>query len=312
MTINAMDLRSFDLNLLVILNTLLTEQSVSRTAKQLNLSQPAVSAALNRLRKTLNDPILVRDGSKMVPTARAEQFAIPVQSILADIEATFAALAPFDAKTAKRKFRIATKDYGAYVFIPELMQRIESKAPGIDLEVWDTGQSVEKSLQSGDIDLAITDAWELRHCRCVEELFKETFTCLIQKNHPRIGSTITIEQYVQEQHALISIRGRVPGNVDVALKKLNLQRHVRLTLPHVLSAPAVVASTELIVTMASRIAAQIAERSTLRALPPPVELNGFDIAMAWHPRLSEDAALQWLQEEVRQVSNTICARRRSA
>ncbi|MGB3294792.1 MAG: LysR family transcriptional regulator [Phormidesmis sp.] len=173
-----MDLRSFDLNLLVVLDALLTERSVSNAAKQLSLSQPAVSAALNRLRAALGDPILVRDGMKMVPTPRAEQLASYVRDILVDVETALTSPATFDPGVIKRKFRIATKDYGAFLFIPELMRHVSVIAPGVDIEIWDTGQAVEQSLSSGDFDIAITDAWELRHCKRIEVLFQETFTCL--------------------------------------------------------------------------------------------------------------------------------------
>ena len=303
-----MDLQAFDLNLLVVLDALLAERSVSKAAKKLNLSQPAVSAALNRLRAALDDPILVRAGVKMVPTPQAEQLTMPIQEILANIEATLASPIAFDPQTISRKFRIATKDYGAFVFIPELMRRVEINAPSVELEVWDTGLEVGRALQNGDIDLAVTDAWELRHCKCTEILFRETFTCLVSQNHPRIKENLALDQYVQEQHALISVRGRVTGNVDVALRKQGLERRVRLTLPHILSAPAVIASTGLIVTMATRIATRMAGEHPLKTFPPPVDLEGFDIAMAWHPRFANDSALQWLQHEIRLVSKDICER----
>ena len=130
-----MDLREFDLNLLVLLHTLLSEQSVSKTAQRLQLSQPATSAALKRLRAALNDPILVRDGMRMVPTPRAEQLAEPVQAILAEIEQTLAPPEPFDPSLVARTFRIATNDYGAFLLIPHLIHRLEAIAPGIVIEI---------------------------------------------------------------------------------------------------------------------------------------------------------------------------------
>ena len=302
-----MNLQSFDLNLLVVLDTLLAERSVSNAARRLSLSQSAVSAALNRLRAALDDPILVRDGMKMVPTPRAEQLANSVKEILAGVESVLTSPAVFDPSVIKRKFRLATKDYGAFLLVPVLMQRIGVVAPGVDIEIWDTGQDVERSLSSGNVDIAVTDAWELRHCKRTEVLFRETFTCLVQQHHPRIHNELTIERYTQEQHALISARGIVTGNVDVALKKQGLERYVRLTLPHILSAPAVIASTDLIVTMATRIARRFADEHSLKTFLPPIELKGFDIAMAWHPRFDNDSALQWLQNEIRLTAKEVLA-----
>ena len=117
-----MDLRDFDLNLLVVLHTLINERSVSNTAKKLHLSQPATSAALKRLRLALGDPILVREGLHMVPTPRAEQLAEPIQAILSAIEHTLTAPQPFDPSTINRTFKIATNDYGTFVLVPMLMQ----------------------------------------------------------------------------------------------------------------------------------------------------------------------------------------------
>lgn len=301
-----MDLQSFDLNLLVVLDTLLSERSVSKAARRLNLSQPAVSAALNRLRAALNDPILVREGMKMVPTPQAERLAISVREILVNIEAALTYPVAFDPTVVQRKFRIAAKDYSAFLLIPELMRRVSAIAPNIDIEIWDTGQHIEQRLKNGDVDIAITDAWELRSCKRTEVLFRETFTCLARQQHPRIHDQLTLAQYTQEQHALISVRGVVTGNVDVALKKEGLTRQVRLTLPHILSAPAVIASTDLIITMATRIANRVANEYPLKTFAPPIELKGFDIAMAWHSRFDNDAALQWLQNNIRQTAESIC------
>ncbi|MDJ0706330.1 MAG: LysR family transcriptional regulator [Leptolyngbyaceae cyanobacterium MO_188.B28] len=300
-----MDLRSFDLNLLVVLHTLLTEQSVSKTAERLNLSQPATSAALNRLRRALNDPILVRDGLRMAPTPRAEQLAKPVQAILTDIENTFADPKPFDPSAIRRTFRIATNDYGAFILMPRLMNRLQAIAPGITLEVWGIPQAVDASLRQGEIDLAIADAWELRQCKCTETLFSETFTCLVREQHPRIYAQLTLAHYLEEHHALVSARGRVAGNVDIALAQKNLHRQVRLTLPHILAIPEVIASTDLIVTLATRIAKRLATGAALKTFPPPLPLDGFDIAMAWPRRMVNAPAIQWLCHELRAVGQQI-------
>jgi DNA-binding transcriptional LysR family regulator len=296
-----MDLSEFDLNLLIVLNTLLLEQSVSKTASRLHLSQPATSAALNRLRKALNDPILVREGLRMVPTPRAEQLAEPLQAILTAIEQTLAAPQPFDPSTISRTFKIATNDYGTFVVVPQLMQRLSAIAPGINLEIWEIAQDVEAALRQGEIDLVITDAWTLRHCKCTDTLFSETFTCLVRQNHPRIHAQLTLADYVKENHALVSSRGRVIGNVDAVLSQQNLQRHVGVTLPHVLAIPAVIASTDLIVTLATRIANRFATDYALKTFSPPIGLDSFEIAMAWSNRMDNNLAIQWLRRELIQL-----------
>ncbi len=293
-----MDLRSFDLNLLVVLHTLITEQSVSNTAKKLNLSQPATSAALKRLRSALGDPILVRDGLYMVLTPRAEQLIAPLEAILGEIERTLATPTPFDPATVDRTLRIATNDYGAFILMPLLMNRLQAIAPKINLEVWDIGRDAVSVLNEGKIDLAIADGWTLKQCQCLENLFSETFTCLVRQDHPRIQGELTLDRYLAEEHILVSARGQVLGHVDAVLARQGWTRQVRFTLPHVLAVPAAVAATDGIVTIASRIAKQLAASYKLQTLSPPIEVDNFQVAMAWRSALTSDLAIQWLQHEL--------------
>jgi DNA-binding transcriptional LysR family regulator len=303
--IHEMDLQNFDLNLLVVLQALLSEQSVSKAAAKLHLSQPATSAALNRLRAALNDPILVREGLRMVPTARAEQLASPLQAILSELEQTLATPTPFDPSTIGRTFRLATNDYGAFLLVPPLLNRWQAIAPNLKVEIFEIPQQPNLSLQTGEVDLMMADTWTLRPCKCVDVLFPETFTCLVRQQHPHIQSHLTLEQYLQEKHALLSAQGRVQGNVDMALAEHNYQRQVQVTLPHILAIPAVIAATDLVVTVASRIANRLAIEYGLNTFPPPIGLPGFNVGMAWHPRLAHDPAMRWLRGELRAIGQFI-------
>jgi DNA-binding transcriptional LysR family regulator len=299
------NLRDFDLNLLVVLHTLIAERSVSNTAKKLHLSQPAVSAALKRLRLAIGDRLLVRDGLRMVPTPRAEELFTPLEAILGEIERTLTSPAPFNPATIERTIRIATNDYGAFILIPPLMNRLQLIAPGIDVEIWEIGLDTIAALGEGKIDLAIADGWSLRQYKCTEILFSETFTCLARQNHPRIQGELTLERYLAEEHISVSPRGRVTGNVDAVLANQGWERRVRLTLPHVLAVPAAIAATDRIVTVASRIAQRLAADYHLQILPPPVDLDSFQIAMAWRSPLTNDPAIQWLRTELMSICDRI-------
>jgi DNA-binding transcriptional LysR family regulator len=293
-----MDLRSFDLNLLVVLHTLIAERSVSNTAKKLHLSQPATSAALKRLRLALGDQILVREGLHMVLTPRAEALFAPLEAILGEIERTLISPEPFNPAVVDRTMRIATNDYGAFILIPPLMQQLQALAPGIQVEVWEIGRDAI-ALKDGTIDLAIADAWSLRQCPQTENLLTETFTCLVRKDHPRIQGKLTLEQYLAEDHILVSPRGRVLGHVDGALADRGLRpRRVSLTLPHVLAVPATVAATDGIVTVATRIAQRLAGDYQLQLLAPPIELDSFQVATACRSVVANDPAIQWLRGEL--------------
>jgi DNA-binding transcriptional LysR family regulator len=293
-----MDLRNFDLNLLVVLHTLIAERSVSNTAKKLCLSQPATSAALKRLRVALGDRILVRDGLQMVLTPRAEELLLPLATILGEIERTLTNPEPFNPANVDRTMRIATNDYGAFILIPPLMNRLQSIAPNINIEVWEIGRDAIAALKEGKIDLAIADGWTLKQCQCTEVLFSETFICLARADHPRIQGELTLDRYLAEEHILVSSRGRVFGHVDAVLEKQGWERKVRLTLPHVLAVPAAVAATDGIVTLASRIAYQLAASYDLQILSPPIDVGDFQVAMAWRSALTNDSAIQWFQSEL--------------
>jgi DNA-binding transcriptional LysR family regulator len=301
-----MDLRSFDLNLLVVLHTLIAERSVSNTAKKLHLSQPATSAALKRLRLALGDPILVREGLHMVLTPRAEALFATLEAILGEIERTLISPEPFNPALVDRTLRIATNDYGAFILIPPLMQRLQSIAPHLNVEVWEIGRDALAALKDGKIDLAIADAWSLKECQCSEVLFTESFTCLARRDHPRIQGTLTRDRYLKEDHILVSPRGRVLGNVDAALAELGLsERRVWLTLPHVLAVPAAVEATDGVVTIASRIAQQLATHHQLQVLVPPIVLAGFEVAMAWRSVMTNDPAIMWLRQELGAIGKGI-------
>ena len=297
-----MDLRNFDLNLLVVLHTLIAERSVSNTAKKLHLSQPATSAALKRLRVALGDRILVRDGLQMVLTPRAEELLAPLEAILSEIDRTLTSPEPFNPAKVDRTMRIATNDYGAFMLIPLLMNRLQSIAPNINIEVWEIGRDAIAALKEGRMDLAIADGWTLKHCQCTEVLCSETFTCLARADRPRIQGELTLDRYLGEEHILVSPRGRVLGHVDAVLAQQGWERKVRLTLPHVLAVPAVVAATDGIVTIASRIAHQLAASYDLQILSPPLDVGDFQVSMAWRSALTNDPAIKWLQSEL----NSIC------
>jgi DNA-binding transcriptional LysR family regulator len=301
-----MDLRSFDLNLLVVLHTLIAERSVSNTAKKLHLSQPATSAALKRLRSALGDQILVREGLHMVLTPRAETLLVPLEAILGEIERTLISPEPFNPAAVDRTIRIATNDYGTFILIPPLMQRLQVIAPHLNVEVWELGRDALGELKEGKIDLAIADEWSLKDCAYREVLFGETFTCLARQGHPRIRGELTRDRYLAEDHILVSPRGRVLGNVDAALKELGLpERRVRLTLPHVLAVPAAVAATDGIVTLAARIGDRLAGNYGLQVLAVPIALAGFPVAMAWRSIAQSDPAIVWLRGELGAIGGAL-------
>jgi len=295
-------LESFDLNLLRALDALLAARSVSGAARQLGLSQPATSAALARLREALGDPLLVRNGNRMVPTPLAEELRPRLARIVEEIGQALGAAAKFDPATTQRRFRIGANDYAALVVLAPLAARLRQLAPRATVEILPRAAAPEEGLAERELDLVVSDRFSLRGTRTVETLFHETFVSVARADHPRLPARVTLEAFLAEDHALISMRGLSPGVVDGALEALGRTRRVALTVPHYLVAPAIVATTDLILTLPRRVADGFADLHRLRVFPPPVALKGFDVAMASHPRSAADPSLRWLLRIVRAVA----------
>lgn len=296
------NLRTFDLNLLRVLDALLEEPQVSAAARRLNLSQPATSAALKRLRDALGDPLLVRGGHQMILTALAERLRPKVRRLIADIEETLRAPEVFRPAHSQRSFRIAANDYAVIALLCPLLHQSQRTAPGITVEILPFEDDFERRLAEGNYDLAIRDRWAMRSWRHLETVFREDYVCIARRDHPRLSGKPTLDEFLAEGHVLISSAGRTQGVVDSALDRLKRKRRVTITLPHFIAAPAVVARTDCIMTIARRAAVETVKTYNLRTFPPPLRLPGFDVATAWHPRSETDAGVTWLREQVRKTA----------
>ena len=293
------DIKSFDLNLLRVLDALLMKSQVSAAARRLNLSQPATSAALTRLRGALDDPILLRDGQRMQLSPLAERIRPKVQSLLHEIEQTLSEPAKFDATTSERCFRVLANDYAIAVVLSPLLEFLQRHAPGLTMEILPLEDDFLERLAAGDYDLAVRDRWSLRSARSLERLFTEEYVCIARKDDPRLSGKPTLGEFLAEGHVLISPQGRVPGVVDAPLKRLKRKRRVAVTLPHFLAGPAIVARTDFVMTIAGRIARKYSELYSLQIFSPPLRVPGFEVAIAWPTRSEADPAIQWLRTQIR-------------
>ncbi len=292
-------LSSIDLNLLIALDALLRDGNVTLAGRRIGLSQPAMSHALSRLRDVLGDSLLVREGTVMRLTAFAERMAPRVRDLIGDIEATLLAHKSFQPQSATRTFRIATNDYCGAVFIPELLARIRRSAPGVSLELHAyRGAAPVQELARGELDLAVGTFLDDDSGLKRQVLYEERFQCLVRKGHPLVRGALSLERFIELDHVLITAPDYGPGVVDFALAERGLRRRVVARVPHFLVAPALVARTDLIVTLPGRLAQQAVEARGLRRIAPPLELPPFAIQMAWHVGVDDDAASRWLREEL--------------
>lgn len=293
-------LEALDMNLLVALRALLAERHVTRAAARVGLSQPAMSHALARLRELLGDPLLVRTPSGMQPTPRAEAMTAPLQRALEDIGRVLASPAPFVPRLATRKFRIATNDYMELVVLPRLLARLWKEAPNVDVRVVNLTARANDELAEGRLDLALgvvdrsgqVDAPQgIRSQRLVSD----GFVCVVREGHPVVKRRLSLDDFVALPHALVAPRGEPGSIVDSALERIGKKRRVAVEVPHFLVAPHVVRETDVVLTLAARVAKSLAPLLGLRQLPPPVELPGFSMSMLWHERQHVDPAHVWLR-----------------
>ncbi|MBX8471960.1 LysR family transcriptional regulator [Pseudomonas sp. RIT778] len=293
------DLRRIDLNLLVILDALLGEQHVTRAAERLHLSQPAVSHALARLRDLLGDPLLVRAGSGLVPTARALELAAPLAETLAQVQSL---LAPntFDPASARRTFRLAMSDYGAAIILPGLIRTLRAEAPGIDLQISHASrEGMVEGLLNGDIDLAAGVLPELPGELRSTPLFEERYVCLLDRRSLPAGGVLDLPTYLSRPHVLLEMRGSGTPEIERTLTALRERRRVAISLPHWSVAPRFISGTDLILTVASRALNEVDDESLI-VVPPPFEIAPFTFVSAWHKRRGGDQALNWLNRRIEQ------------
>ena len=297
-----MDIRNVDLNLLVALDALLAERSVSRAAVRLHLSQPAASALLARLRELFGDPLLLRSARGMLPTARALELLGPVRQVLDEIDAIVQPRAAFDPAGAVHTFTLSASDYVEYALLPMLVDYLERKAPGVRLEVRPLDlEMVAKQMESGEVDLCITGLQNAAAGLHLRPLYAERIVSVVRRKHPGVGARLTLDTFCSLEHILVSVRGSgFSGRIDEALAALGRKRHARLAVPHFLLVPEIVARSDMISALPERLARGYAKR--LRIFEPPLDLQGFTVGEIWHERNQRDPAQQWLREVLAELA----------
>jgi DNA-binding transcriptional LysR family regulator len=292
------DLFRVDLNLLVVLRTLLETRSVTKTAERSGMSQPAVSRALAKLRQIFDDALLVKAGTVMRPTVRGSELLDPVHKALAGVSDVLANRPPFDPSSTERAFRIATTDYGATVILPRLTELMFSAAPKASLEIAPVDGQTFKSLGEVNVDLAFYSDNPLPPNLRTRDLFRERFACLLRAGHPAIShpeqGRMRLKDYVAFSHILVTVVGGRTGPVDKALAALGHSRHVAVRIPYFATAALVASSSDLILTIPRR-AAESFSNDRLRLVEPPLELPNFGYRMVWHERTHAEPDHAWLR-----------------
>ncbi|ARP81625.1 LysR family transcriptional regulator [Bordetella genomosp. 8] len=288
-------LRRLDLNLLVTLDALLAEHNVTRAARRLHLSQPTVSVQLARLREVLGDPLLLPGPRGMRPTARADELREPLRLALEALERAVAPSRPFDPARAAQTWRAAASDYGESTILLPALAALRAAAPRSRLAILELNPPMlARQADQGDVDLAFHIAAEASPGLRQRSLFVERYVLAGRKGHPRLKRRPTLAQFCTLDHAIVSADGGgFQGVTDAALARLGMTRRVALSVPHFLFLAAVLASTDLVALVPSRL---VLGNRALQVVEPPLEVAGFEMLMLWHERLHRDPAHQWLRD----------------
>jgi DNA-binding transcriptional LysR family regulator len=308
MGIDDVNLGRIDLNLLVHLDALLTERSVTRAAARVGLGQSAMSHNLARLRDLFSDELLTRGPEGLRLTPRALALAEPVRSALAHIQALVARNEAFDPATAERTFRVGLSDSMETLIIPPLLAYLCEAAPGVRLRLHNIDSTnLLDDLDADRLDIAFgyggLAEGQAHHKRRL--LFSETYLCMFNAERTGVTAPISLDDYVRLPHVLTSLRQGERGVVDDALAKLGLKRTVVLTTPRFLAVPPLVARAPVVVTMHARLARLFAAELGLSVSAPPVELQDIAVSLLWHASYDRDPAHAWLRQVVARLVSEV-------
>jgi DNA-binding transcriptional LysR family regulator len=295
--IRLVDIRKADLNLLVVLDALLRLRNVSRAAEALDMSQPAVSFALRKLRALFADPLFIRAARGLRPTPRAEGLALPLQEVLDRVRTGVLTPPRFDPAATQRTFTFNMADVGELVFLPATRSRLASVAPGANIRTVSTPPAeLEEAMRSGAVDLAVGYFPGLRGAAIYQQrLFSHSFVCIVSRNHPRIRGQITKKQFLEEKHAVVQQEGKSHELFEQALAEQGLSRRIALSVPHFLAIPLIIAESDLVVTVPYAVARSFGRMTELTLLRPPIQVPQAEVKQHWHARFHHDEANRWIR-----------------
>ncbi|WP_342247413.1 LysR substrate-binding domain-containing protein [Pseudomonas sp. OTU5201] len=293
---NRNDLRRVDLNLLIVFETLMHERSVTRAAEKLFLGQPAISAALARLRTLFDDPLFVRTGRSMEPSARAMEIFALLSPALDSISTAVSRAADFDPATSSAVFRIGLSDDVEFALLPALLRRLRAEAPGVVLVVRRTNYLLMPNLlASGEISVGVA---------YTEELPANAKRKTLRRSRPKllradsVPGALSLDDYSTRPHALVSFAGDLGGFVDEELAKVGKTRKVVLAVPQFNGLGTLLAGTDLVAMVPDYTAAALTAAGGLRAEDPPLPVQSFELSMAWRGAQDNDPAERWLRSRI--------------
>lgn len=301
-----MDTRKLDLNLLQVFDALMEEGNLTRGGYRLGLSQPAMSHALDKLRKLTGDPLFVRVPTGMEPTELANTIAPAVRDGLQLLTGALTAHGTFDPATCRKTFHVLLSDIGEVVYLPRLISRVAQEAPDVQVRVLQLPrEAYQEALAVGEADLAIGVLPSLSTGIYQQRLYDDTHVCLVRSDHPRIRGTLGVDEFRAALHVVVEPAGtryRRPATqtstttlLERELQEQGIARRIVLRVPHFIVVPSIVQQTELMATVPSYVLDYVRSLENLTAYPAPFRTTPFSVRQFWHERKNSDAALRWLR-----------------
>ena len=297
-----MDIRSVDLNLLVVFNAMLEHRNVTKAGEALRLSQPAMSAAVSRLRGLFDDPLFVRSGAEMVPTPKAQMLSPSIRQVVRTIEVDILRPTSFDPASSSRSFTLVTPDIAEVNFLPRLLTELAQHAPHINLKTLAMPrQAAAQALESGMADMAIGYFPDLHKAGFFQQkLISSAHVCLVRKGHPDVGPKLTLTQFNQALHAVVKPDGR-EHVFEQFLQSKGITRRVVVELSHFMSLLPIVETSNLIATVPKDLADFFVQHGKVRYVDTPMKSPVIDVHLFWHQRFQKDQAHIWLRQLIHRL-----------
>jgi DNA-binding transcriptional LysR family regulator len=311
-----MNISKIDLNLLIYLDVLLREKNVTRAANQLNITQPAMSNGLKRLRNLFNDPILVRTSDGMVPTERARTLAPTIRKILLELEEALQGEEEFNEKNSTRVFRIMASDYAASTLLPELLKLLNKNAPNVTIDIMTPSDVTFHDVEAGKIDMAINRFDELPQSFHQKSVWRDSFSCLLSADNPVVAK-FNLNAYLAAKHVWVSKTGfgvgvgmnpndvQKLGWVDESLAKLGKKRDIKVFTRNYHVAMQLAYQDNLIATLPTKAAMLHKNDNNYIIIKPPFEIPDMELKMIWSPLLHHDASHIWFRQLVIEAAKQV-------
>lgn len=303
MTTNT-NLSSIDLNLLVTFDAIMSERNVTRASKRVGRTQPAMSAALQRLRDLFEDELFVRSPKGLEPTPRAMDLSNPISRALSAAQDAVTLVRTFDPLVATDTFRIGIAELPRRRLQVPLALALQKQAPNasLDIRAVHDRRDLIHLLDAGEIDVGVGVNASSSPRMLRQKLFSDHFKCIGRRGHPLLRDDMTVERFAALEHILVSPEGERFGQVDREMASKGLERHLALTLPDMHAVPGIVAASDLVATILESVVQSSELGPKLTIVDPPVDMPSIDFFLHWHRRSDTHQGLTWFRELVAHVA----------